>query len=132
MALRGLLRNVAVVKKKRIDKSDHACADLVFPFVGAEEEELVLFDRPSDGSAVLPPHEERVFEALASAGDIAQRVESGRVAGAFESRKGGHIVVAEEEEAAAMQVIRARAGGDVHGSGGDRSRREIEAQSRSE
>src|SRR5262245_47333064 len=132
MTFRGLMRDVAVSEENRFGKSDCAGADLVIPFVGAEEEELVFFDRPSDGSAVLPPHEERVFEALASAGDIAQRVESGRVAGAFEAREGGHIVVAEEEEAAAMQVIRARAGGDVHGSGGDRSRREIEAQSRSE
>jgi hypothetical protein len=38
-------------------------------------------------------------------------------------------VVAEEEERAAMQVIRPRAGDDIHDSGGDGSRREIEAQS---
>src|SRR5215510_3621432 len=90
--LRGLLRNVVVAEKKRIDKSDRARADLIVPLIVCKEEELVFFDRPPDGSAVLPPHEERVFEALARAGDVAQRVESGRVARAFEAREGGHIV----------------------------------------
>src|SRR5262245_15887424 len=128
MAFRGLLRYMAVSEENRFGKCDCAGADLVVPFIVGEEEELVFFDRPSDGSAILPPHEERVFESLSRAGDVAQWVESGQVAGAFEAREGGHIVVAEEEEAAAMQIVRARAGDDVYGSGGDCSRREIEAQ----
>src|SRR5262245_37804538 len=81
--LRGLLRNVVVAENKRIDKSDRARADLIVPLIVCKYEELVFFDRTSDGSAVLPPHEERIFETLARAGEIAQRVESGRVAGSF-------------------------------------------------
>src|SRR5262245_14973310 len=103
MALRGLLRDVAVSPDSRFGKRDWTSADLIIPFVVAEEEELVFFDRSSDGSAVLPADEEGIFEARARGGEIAQRVESGRVAGAPEARKGGHIMVAEEEEPAAMQ-----------------------------
>src|SRR4030095_1218531 len=93
VALRRLLRDMVLAEHERVCEGDGTSANLVVPLIIGKEEELIFFDRPSDGSAVLPPHEEGVFETFERGGDVAQRVASGRVAGALEDRKGGALVV---------------------------------------
>ena len=103
-------------------------ADLIIPFVVGEEEEFVFFDRPSDGSAVLPPDEERIIETFSEEGLSHNGLRTDGSQGRLRPGNAAILWSREEEEPAAMQVIRPRARDNVHDSGGDGSRREIEAQ----
>src|SRR5215813_3083357 len=112
VALQRLLRDVVQTGKQWIGEYDGAGANLVVTLVVGEKEQLVLLDGSADAEAVLPAHKEGI-----------------RIEGIAPQRRiGGHIVIAEEKEAAAVKLVGARAGDDVDGAGRDGSRGKVEVE----
>src|SRR5882672_1279804 len=102
VALQRLLRHVVQSGKQWIGEYDSAGAHLVVALVVAEKKQLVFLDGTTHAETVLSAHEEGVrIEGIPPQGRI-----------------GRHIVIAEEEEAAAVKLIGARAGHDVDGARG--------------
>src|SRR6266850_660809 len=112
MTFQRLLRHVVQSGKQWIGEHDCAGANLVVTLVIAEKEQLVLLNGTTQAEAVLPAHEEGV-----------------RIEGISPQRRiGGHIMIAEEEESAAVKLIRARSGVDVDGARRDGTGGKVEVE----
>src|SRR5262245_23358659 len=117
MALQGLLRNVIEPRKERVGKGKRVGADLVVPLIVAEEKELVFLNRPAESRSELFPNKERILDTRARRRSRvhAKEAELRGIGGTFEAREGCHVVVAEEEESAAVKGVGAGSGDDIHG-----------------
>src|SRR5215470_14944752 len=108
-------------RKERVGKGKRVGANLVVPLIIAEEKELVLLNRSAQRSSELFPYKERILDARARRGCRvhAKQAELLRIGGTFEAREGCHVVVAEEEESAAVKDVGTGSRDDVHGTGRD-------------
>src|SRR5262245_11468985 len=130
MAFQRLFRNVIKPGKEWVGKSKRVSADLVVPLIVAEEKELVFLNRPAESRSVLFPNKERILYTRARGRSrvCAEEAELRRIGGTFEARERRHVVIAEEEEGAAVKIVRAGSSDDIHSSGRNGTGGKVEGQ----
>src|SRR5215510_250032 len=130
MAFQGLFRNVIKPCKEWVSKSKRVGADLVVPLKVAEEKKFVFLNRPAESPSELFPNKERILDTRARGGCRvdAKKAELRWIGGTFEARERRHVVIAEEEEGAAVKLVRAGSSDDIHGSGRDGPGGKVEGQ----
>ena len=126
-------RQMVVALEKRVAEGDTVSADLVGVLVVGEEKRLVFLQRAAEGEAALAAHERRLFEGsekLRVAATASNPIDNHcRITGALQTWEGGHMLVAEEEEPAAMKGIAAGARDHVDGSDGGPRGGEVKVES---
>src|SRR5262249_45976617 len=85
---------------------------------------------PAESRSVLFPNKERILYTRARGRSRvrAEEAELRRIGGTFEARERRHVVIAEEEEGAAVKIIRTGSSDDIHSSGRDGPGGKVEGQ----
>src|SRR5439155_25861874 len=122
-----------VALEKRVAEGDTVSADLVGVLVVGEEKRLVFLQRAAEGEAALAAHERRLFEGgekLRVAATASNPIDKHcRITRALQAWKGGHMLVAEEDEPASMKGIAAGARDHVDGPDGGPGGGEVKVES---
>ncbi len=127
MLIKGNLADMIEPGQQGIGKGDRLRANLIAPFIIGEKEEFVIDDRSAYCPAILSAYEEWIFEALASVGIAAQYAVGGQPRTiARQPGKCRHVVIAIEQESAAVKVISSTARDDVDSAGRNGPDREVE------
>ena len=103
----GQVPNVAEAGEERIRKADGLGANLIGELKVRKEEKPVLLDRTTKVDSHIATREEGVYQPVTQFGIVVDGIERTRIVGTPQRWIGRNVVIAEEEESAAMKFIAA-------------------------